>query len=203
MAIVALIRIGTAVITTVFSVEPGVSSTPLTSRRQRLTSVFLYSRKMKPTNSSAASAPTPVPIVAPAAPYAGAVIWLPAASFSSPRLNRIWAAAMLTPTWMICSRICETAVGTMVPWPWKKPRSTPSMPMINTVGASSLTASTARGMLSTVPARNPAPKYMSAAAASPRAAPKAMLTASTCHTLRYCFRLSLADTILETAMGRL
>ena len=38
----------------------------------------------------------------------------------------------------ICSKICERAVGIMVPRPWKKPRRVPTIDMMKVVTANTL-----------------------------------------------------------------
>ena len=100
---------------------------------------FLCIKYKNTINTRAANAPQAVPSVPPAALYA-----FSCPTFS-PTLYRYMAAPILTTAFTICSKICETAVGTMVPSPWKNPRSTPRIHITNNVGASTLMASAAEG----------------------------------------------------------
>ena len=52
---------------------------------------------------------------------------------------------------MICSMICETALGIMVPSPWKNPRKTPRIATTSRVGARIFTAKILSGVFNNVP----------------------------------------------------
>ena len=47
---------------------------------------------------------------------------------------------------VICSMICEIAVGTIVESPWKKPLRTPSMATMRITGPSTISAGAAKGV---------------------------------------------------------
>ena len=85
-----------------------------------------------------------------------------------PTPKRIPAATTLTTALTICSKIWDTAVGTMVPVPWKYPLSTPRYAMIQMVGARVFNAYRLKGVLMSS-ANKSAPNHRTNAAMPPTA----------------------------------
>ena len=77
---------------------------------------------------------------------------------------------------MTCSTICETALGIIVPSPWKNPRITPSTATIKSVGASTRSANTQKGVFN-ISAKKSAKKNTASPASAPlrTAKPRAAL----------------------------
>ena len=85
-------------------------------------------KKITPKNNSEITAPTKVPKVPPAAPYATIN------SESEYAFIKIIAATRPITTWNNCSNNWEIAVGSIVFLPWKNPRRTPIIAKTKIVG---------------------------------------------------------------------
>ena len=103
----------------------------------------------------------------------------------------------------ICSIICEMAVGTMEPIPWKNPRMTPSTAAISMHGASTRSAYTLISMDMMLSAMNPAPKKMRRETNPPAITANINAPLNTLYAFLYSPNAIRADTSFDTASGRL
>ena len=96
----------------------------------------------------------------------------------------------------------ETAVGIIVPKPWKKPLKTPRTDSITSAGDNTLRAITHCGQ-SLIFAKKSAPKNVMQKAMSPTKIENDIAMKNTLFRFLNWFLALRADTILETARGRL
>mgnify|MGYP001040183491 CR=1 FL=1 len=73
-------------------------------------------------------------------------------------MNAVILLRIVLIAFTICSKIWDTALGIIVPSPWKKPRITPKTATITRTGTKTFNAKIQSGVLSSVPVIKSAPK---------------------------------------------
>ena len=108
---------------------------------------------------------------------------------------------MLTTALMTCSMIWDTAVGSMVPSPWKYPLKTPRIATMTRPSDRTFKAYSLSGDFIICREMASAPKKISSVTTMPTAADSINAQTNTLNALRLCRMATLAATSLETAVG--